>query len=265
MQSDWDDLRILLALARAGGLVAAARQLKVDPTTVSRRLTALEESLGARLVVRNPDGIRLTPEGELAVDAAERMEQALGAMRRQLECGEPSGVVRLTTTDAFAQFLLHSFADLAASHPALRVELLTGNVTFDLVRGDADLALRFARPTQEGVVARKIGTVGWALYGSDTYLAAGVRWRWATCAATTCSPSTIRSLPRRARCGCASTRAMPGWSCAATVRARSPRPRLLAWASPCSPASSPPATPRCGGSRLRCWPPRRSGPRCTRT
>ena len=119
MQSDWDELRVLLAVARAGRLGAGARQLKVDPTTVARRLSALEASLGVRLVVRNPDGIKLTREGELAVAAAGKMEEAIGELRRRLESSGESGVVRLTTTDSFAQFLVRHLPELASSHPGL--------------------------------------------------------------------------------------------------------------------------------------------------
>ncbi len=170
MPSDWDDLRVLLALARTGSLGAAARQLKVDPTTVARRLGGLEDSLGVRLVVRNPDGIRLTPEGERAVAAAGRMEEALGDLRRRLESSGETGVVRMTSTDSFAQFLARFLPGLASSHPGLHVESISANASLDLVRGEADLAVRFARPRQDGVVGRRIGTIGWSLYGSDAYL-----------------------------------------------------------------------------------------------
>ena len=170
MQPDWDELRVFLALARAGSLGACARQVKVDPTTVARRVGALEDSLGVRLVVRNPDGIKLTREGELVAAAAARMEEALGGLRRQLEGRSEGGVVRVATTDSFAQFLLHYLPELAASHPGLRVESISGNASLDLVRGEADLAIRFFRPRQDNVVARKVGTVGWSLYGSDAYL-----------------------------------------------------------------------------------------------
>ena len=170
MPSDWDELRVLLALARTGSLGAGARQLKVDPTTVARRLGALEESLGVRLFVRNPEGIRLTPEGELAVAAAAKMEEALGELRRRLEGSGETGVVRLTTTDSFAQFLVRFLPEFASSHPGLHVESISANAALDLVRGEADIAVRFARPKQDGVVVRRIGTVGWSLYGSDAYL-----------------------------------------------------------------------------------------------
>lgn len=171
MQSDWDELRVLLSLARAGSLGACARNLKVDPTTVARRVAALEESLGVRLVVRNPEGIRLTREGELAVSAAGAMEEAVAGLRRQLDGRGEADVVRLTTTDSFAQFLLHHLPELAASHPGLRVEAISSNASLDLVRGEADVAVRFFRPRQDGIAARKAGTVGWSLYGSDAYLA----------------------------------------------------------------------------------------------
>jgi len=170
MQSDWDDLRVLLALARAGSLGAGARGLKVDPTTVSRRIGALEEVLGVRLVARSPDGIKLTREGDLAVAAAGKMEEAFGGLRRKLEQSGETGVVRLTTTDSFAHFLLHFLPELASSHPGLRVESVSGIASLDLARGEADLAIRFYRPKQDGIVARKVGTVGWSLYGSDAYL-----------------------------------------------------------------------------------------------
>jgi DNA-binding transcriptional LysR family regulator len=170
MPSDWDELRILLALSRAGSLGAGARQLKVDPTTVARRIASLEESLGVRLVVRSPDGIKLTREGDLAVAAAGKMEEAIAGLRRKLESSGETGVVRLATTDSFAHFLLHFLPEFASSHPGLQVESISGVASLDLARGEADLAIRFFRPKQDGIVVRKIGTCGWSLYGSDAYL-----------------------------------------------------------------------------------------------
>jgi DNA-binding transcriptional LysR family regulator len=170
MQSDWDELRVLLALARTGSLGAGARQLRVDPTTVARRIGALEETLGVRLVVRNPDGFKLTREGEFAVAAAAKMEEAIGELRRRLESSGETGVVRLTTTDSFAQFLVRYLPELASTHPGLHVESISANASLDLMRGEADLAVRFVRPRQDRVVGRRIGTIGWSLYGSDAYL-----------------------------------------------------------------------------------------------
>lgn len=171
MFGDWDELRVLLALARAGSFGAASRELKVDPTTVGRRLAALEEWLGVRLVLRNPEGIKLTPEGELAVAAAEKMEEALAGVKRQLDSRDEAGVVKVTATESFTTFLFRHLPELARTHPELRVEYLSGAAALDLVRGQADIAVRFFRPKQDGVVVKKIGTVGWSLYGSDSYLA----------------------------------------------------------------------------------------------
>jgi DNA-binding transcriptional LysR family regulator len=170
MECDWDELRVLLSLARAGSLGGAARQLKVDPTTVARHVGSLEASLGVRLLVRSPEGIRLTREGELVAAAAASMEESFEGLARQLARSGEAGVVRLTTTDSFAQFLFHYLPELASSHPGLRVEAVSGNASLDLARGEADVAVRFFRPKQDGVVARRVGVVGWSLYGSDAYL-----------------------------------------------------------------------------------------------
>jgi DNA-binding transcriptional LysR family regulator len=170
MDADWDDLRVLLALARAGSLAGAAKALKVDPTTVGRRLAALEAALGGRLAKRTPEGVSLTTEGEIAVAVAQNMDEAVQALRRQLD-NDTSGVVRLTCTEAFMQHLFRYLPELQRAHPGLLVEYISDNAPLDLARGEADVALRFYRPTGGGIVAKKAGTVGWGLYGSDAYLA----------------------------------------------------------------------------------------------
>jgi DNA-binding transcriptional LysR family regulator len=170
MDADWDDLRVLLALSRAGSLAGAAKALKVDPTTVGRRLAALEASMGARLARRTPEGVSLTPDGEIAIAVAQQMEEAAQGLKRRLET-DTSGVVRLTCTEAFMQHLFRFLPELQRAHPGLRVEYISENASLDLARGEADLALRFYRPTGGGIVVKKAGTVGWSLYGSDAYVA----------------------------------------------------------------------------------------------
>jgi len=170
MQLNWDELRVLLALARAGSLGSAARELKLDPTTVGRRLAALEEAMEVRLVTRTPEGVSLTAEGTLAIEAAEKMEEVLNGLRRRLET-KGAGVVRLTSTESFAQFLFRHLPELQQEQPGIRVEFIADNATLDLARGEADLAVRLYRPRGEGIVLKKVGTIGWGLYGSDAYLA----------------------------------------------------------------------------------------------
>ncbi|HZX64527.1 MAG TPA: LysR family transcriptional regulator, partial [Myxococcales bacterium] len=128
--ADWSDLRYFLELSRSGTLAAAARKLRVDYTTVGRRLSALEHDLGAKLFERTPDGFVSTEAAEGLRAAAERMEaaalevesRALGADRRL------SGAVRVTSTDAIAQVVvLPAMRALHARHPDIRVHLITGS------------------------------------------------------------------------------------------------------------------------------------------
>jgi molybdate transport repressor ModE-like protein len=172
---DWNDLRILLAVARMGSTTAAARELQTSPSTAARRVTALEEALGVTLFERSPDGYTLTAAGRAIVPAAERMEagaievgERLAALARGVE-----GNVRLTTLDTAATQqvipLLPAFHEL---HPGVHVEVLTGDAKLDLLRGEADVALRFGpRPDEPGLVARKVGTVRVMLYCSRDYAA----------------------------------------------------------------------------------------------
>ena len=104
---DWDDLRFLLAVRQHGRLVAAARALRVNQTTVTRRLAALQESLGARLFERDATGYRLTPLGLRACALAESMEHAAGAVQKELG-GRDAGVegdVRITVPGGFVPFV----------------------------------------------------------------------------------------------------------------------------------------------------------------
>ncbi len=169
---DWDDLRFLLAVAREGSLGGAARALGVDPTTVSRRLSSLEESVGARLVTRTPEGVRLTPEGEIAAASAEQMEIALLGIDRRLSGKDesPSGKVRLTSGDCFATYLMRELPEFVSRFPNVELELVADRTALDLARGEADVAVRFFRSSDESLVTKKLGDLGWSLYGSDSYL-----------------------------------------------------------------------------------------------
>lgn len=141
----WDDVRIFLAVARAGSLGQAAARLAVDTSTVSRRLTALEESLGARLYERTRAGLTATRLGELVLPAAEAMEAAHGRFARNAASAEsvPEGVVRLSAAPGLAQdFVAPSLVRLRARFPRLRIELHAAARVLDLTRHEADLALR---------------------------------------------------------------------------------------------------------------------------
>lgn len=172
--TDWDDIRLFLELAREGSLSAAARRLKVDHSTVARRIAALERGLGLRLFDRLARGYVLTEEGETLLSTAERMEAEAIALQRQAS-GRPAlqGNVRLTTSPMMASlFLAPRLVDFRNRHPDIRIALSGNNQVVNLNRREADIAVRLAKPNENGLIARRMGTVGFGLYASARYLTA---------------------------------------------------------------------------------------------
>jgi DNA-binding transcriptional LysR family regulator len=171
----WSDYRYFLAVAKAGSLSAAARRIRVDQSTVGRRLAALEAQVGARLFDHTPEGYVLTAAGQGVLADVEELESGFLAVERRLAGGDGriEGVVRLATTESFASaFLIDHFGRLRSRHPGLSIELLTGNRPVDLARREADLAVRLgAAPKQPNLIVRQIGAVGFALYAAPSYLA----------------------------------------------------------------------------------------------
>jgi DNA-binding transcriptional LysR family regulator len=169
---NWDDLRFLLALRRAGSLSAAARELKVEPSTASRRLGALETALGAQLAARTPEGLVMNDAGQLAADLAETIDSGIEQLLRRIggEDARPEGIVRLSTTESMATFLVQGLAGLGQSHPKIRVEVATSSAALDLTRREADVALRLFRERNPALVTRKIGEIGWSIYAARSYL-----------------------------------------------------------------------------------------------
>ncbi len=171
---DWDDLRSFLAIARHGNLSAAARALKVTQTTMGRRLQALHDRSGARLLQKTPGGFVLTPAGERVLGAVERMEAEALAVERAIT-GEDvrlEGRVRVATVEAFgARILTPILAALHARHPGIVVELDTDTRSVSLSRREADVAVRVAEFHQHDVVVRRAGEMAFALYAAPAYLA----------------------------------------------------------------------------------------------
>jgi DNA-binding transcriptional LysR family regulator len=170
---DWNDLRYLIAIAREGTLAGAARALGVQHTTVSRRLQALESDLGIKLLHRTPDRVALLPCAQEMLADAERMEQAALAIERRA-AGDlrVEGTVRVTTSELMTAFLVKRLGALRARHPALTVEVISGNERLDLARGEADVAVRIAATTQPDLIVRKLGRCPWALYAAGSYVEA---------------------------------------------------------------------------------------------
>ena len=172
IRMDWNDLRYFLAVRRAGSLAGAARTLKVEHSTVSRRLAALEDALGATLFLRGPDGFTSTPAGDKLAIHAESMEAAATAIDRQVTGGDErvDGTVRLTTSEVFSGFVVKRLGLLRARHPDLVVEVLSGNQAFDLGRGEADVAIRIMSTSDPELLVRKLVDCGWAMYAARGYV-----------------------------------------------------------------------------------------------
>lgn len=171
---NWDDLRYVVAVYKAGSLTKAAKQLKVDHTTVGRRIEALEAALGVPLFARTPSGYVATSEMERLLPEVRAVEASVLALERsafaQLDAIE--GVVRVAAPETFGScYLAPQLALFSAEHPGLTIEVITGRSVLDLSRREADIALRFFRTSYENIVTKRAGTVTHALYAAHSYLA----------------------------------------------------------------------------------------------
>lgn len=171
---DWDDLKVFLHVARGGSLASAAKRLRVDQSTISRRIAHLECTLGATLFERSPQGLRINEAGERLLCHAERIESAVIAMHQDVQRGgsRMAGRVRLATMEGIASlYLAFRFAPLRQRYPDLTVELLTSPQAVSVNRREADLFLSFFRPPGQGMVSERLGSFQLGLYGSQDYLA----------------------------------------------------------------------------------------------
>lgn len=173
MSYDWNDLRHFLAVARAGSTLAASRDLGVSQTTVARRLEALEHALVAKLFERLPGGYQLTRQGRAALELAERVEREAKAFAALFPTAARrlSGPVKVTSNDILAQaFVAPALTTLRRTHPDIAVELVIGDRRLDLVRGEADLALRAgSTPDDATLVGQKLPVLVWGVYCSAAY------------------------------------------------------------------------------------------------
>jgi DNA-binding transcriptional LysR family regulator len=169
----WDDLLYVLSVGRSGSLSGAARALKVNHSTVFRRIGAIESQLGVRLFDRRRDGYVPTAAGEAVVALAEGMDEQVVALERRL-AGEdlrPTGTVRVTTTDTMISTVTPLCGAFRRLYPEISIELITGNEFLNLSRRDADVAIRPSAQPPENLHGRRIGTIAFAPYGSKRYFA----------------------------------------------------------------------------------------------
>ncbi|MEO0499171.1 MAG: LysR family transcriptional regulator [Pseudomonadota bacterium] len=170
---DWDKLRLFHAVAEAGSFTEGARSLGMSQPALSRQIAALEEALGAKLFHRHARGLALTHEGEvLAATAAESYDH-IERTRQTIEqsLGRPTGDIRLTTTISFGStWLARAIADFMPLYPNIHVSLLLSDIDLDLARREADVAIRFEPPAQQGLVSKRLQAVRYRLCASPSYL-----------------------------------------------------------------------------------------------
>lgn len=169
---DWSTLRDFIAVAETGSLSQAARRLRLSQPTLSRRIAALEEQLKMQLFQRTPRGLLLTDAGEDVLAGARRVEEEALAIERQAEAAHQTltGTVRISVTEGLgALWLPARLATFHASHPGVCVEVLVDNRTVNLIRREADIAVRLFRPEQPDLIAKRAGELVMGLYGARSY------------------------------------------------------------------------------------------------
>ncbi len=171
--TDWHLFRAFLAVVKEGSLSSAARSLGTTQPTMGRQVAALEASLGVKLFTRSLDGLSPTEAGLRLIPSAEAMAAAAEAARRAAsgDVDEERGTVRITASEVVGTEVLPSIlAEFHALHPQISVELALSNRNEDLLRGEADIAVRMVRPTQRTLVAKRIGRIDIGLYCHRCYL-----------------------------------------------------------------------------------------------
>ena len=171
----WNLHRSFLAVMAEGSLSAAARALGMTQPSLGRHIRELEQRLGVALFTRSPQGLTPTEMAHDLLPHAQAMASASAAMRRAASAGrgELRGVVRISASEVIGGEVLPAMlAAFREQHPGVVIELVLSNQAADLLRKDVDLAVRMVQPTQQALVARKVGTIALGLYAHRRYLKA---------------------------------------------------------------------------------------------
>jgi DNA-binding transcriptional LysR family regulator len=169
---DWTLIRSFLAVAEHKSLSAAARALSLTQPTIGRHVDALESALGVKLFTRSVHGLKLSDAALDLVPHAQTMAATAAALQRSAtgEAADERGTVRITASDIIGVEVLPAIiAAMRAKHPSIAVELVLTNRSENLLQREADVAVRMVRPTQQGLVARKLGDVPVQLYAHKSY------------------------------------------------------------------------------------------------
>jgi len=170
---DWADIRLFLAILDRGSLVAAAEHLNLTQPSVGRRLAAMEQRFGTSLFVRAGRRMQLTDAGNAILDSARRIEREMLAIERSLEVQSTAlvGEVTISATEGTGtEWLTPVLRDFHDRYPEILLKVQIENRAVDLIRREADIALRLGQPVQPDLIAKKLVTVGFGLYASQRYL-----------------------------------------------------------------------------------------------
>lgn len=169
----WELYRSFLAVMRTGSLSAAARLLSTTQPTIGRHIEQLERVLGVTLFARSPSGLRPSLVAHRLVSHAEVMEASAAALMRTAsgEMEDDAGTVRMTASQVIGgEILPEILTEFHQNHPRIAIELVLNNAPEDLLRGDADIAVRMFRPAQGALIAKRIGSMGIGLYAHRRYV-----------------------------------------------------------------------------------------------
>ena len=171
---NWDEFRLVKAIADSRSLVGAAETLGLNHSTVFRRLGAIEATLGAQLFERSRAGYEPTPAGEEMVALAASMSDSIIEFERHVAGRDvkPTGELRITTVDSVAVYLLGPIlARFRSLYPGVHLDIILAAQNLNLSRRDADVAIRATNEPPEILVGRRIGPIRWAVYGGHQFLA----------------------------------------------------------------------------------------------
>lgn len=198
---NWDDLKVLLALSRAGSTRKAAATLGVSNTTVMRRLESLEEQVGGRLFDRTPDGFRVTPLADQLLPTASEVEEILTEAQRQVtgKDADLSGRIKLSLPAVPVTHVAEAVSEFAIEYPRIELDISVSDLPVDLARREADIAVRgipkHKRPPKD-IVGIKLGRISMGYYVHQELLSDAARGlRELTCIRASGMALSLGDLP----------------------------------------------------------------------
>lgn len=172
-QLSWDDIKLFLALAQSGSTRQAAEQVGVNASTISRKLASLEQRLGARLVERHPDGLRLTQAGNDVVEVAVKMNDFVRTLARRVAGADRKlvGSVSVSVPEIAAASVSEVLAAVLSEHQGLQIEFRVDDGIVDLSRHEVDVVVRVSDTPASDLVGRRVGRANVGVYATERYWA----------------------------------------------------------------------------------------------